>query len=196
VRYLMLLTALCLHPQVSVAQETAPEEKPKPEAPAKKQNRIEDVQADEMNITSKEKATGVKLRGKVQILGTEFRMRCAYAEAEQNQKGEFKMGFATGNVRIFLPDALLVGDRLDFDDKEKLVYLTGKDEQPKAYRDNKVIRADKIIYDMNAPKPKNGIRPINVRFSGKASVKDAKMPAEHAEVFPPAKKEVEKQVRP
>jgi lipopolysaccharide export system protein LptA len=184
----MLTIALGLLTHVSVAQEAETNEKPKPEAPAKKQNRIEDVKADEMNITSKENVTLLELRGKVQIIGTEFRMRCAYAEAEQNQKGEFKMGFATGNVRIFLPDALLVGDRLDYDDKAKLVYLTGIDEQPRAYRDSKVIRADKIIYNMNAPKPKNNKRPINVKFKGKASVKDAKMPAEHAEVFPPAKK--------
>jgi lipopolysaccharide export system protein LptA len=188
----MLMMALCFLTHVSVAQEEAHTEKPKPEAPATKQNRIEDVQADEMNVTSKENVTLLELRGKVQIIGTEFRLRCAYAEAEQNQKGEFKMGFATGNVRIFLPDALLIGDRLDYDDKEKLVYLTGKDEQPKTYRDGKVIRADKIIYNMDAPKPKNGDRPINVKFKGKASVKDAKMPAEHAEVFPPVKKKAEK----
>jgi lipopolysaccharide export system protein LptA len=188
----MLTIALSLLTHVSVAQEEVPAEKPKLEAPATKQNRIEDVQADEIEVKSKENVTRLELRGKVQIIGTEFRMRCAYAEAEQNQKGEFKMGFATGNVRIFLPDALLIGDRLDYDDKEKLVYLTGKDEQPKTYRDGKVIRADKIIYNMDAPKPKNGDRPINVKFKGKASVKDAKMPAEHAEVFPPVKKKVEK----
>ncbi|MDP7131772.1 MAG: hypothetical protein QF437_14845, partial [Planctomycetota bacterium] len=187
-RYVMLTIALSLLTHVSVAQEEVPAEKPKLEAPATKQNRIEDVQADEIEVKSKENVTLLELRGKVQIIGTEFRMRCAYAEAEQNQKGEFKMGFATGNVRIFLPDALLIGDRLDYDDKEKLVYLTGKDEQPKTYRDGKVIRADKIIYNMDAPKPKNGDRPINVKFKGKASVKDAKMPAEHAEVFPPVKK--------
>lgn len=191
-RYVMTMIALSLITHVGVSEEKESTDKPKLDAPAKKQNRIEDVQADEMNVNSKETTTVIELRGKVQILGTEFRMRCAYAEAEQNQKGEFKMGFATGNVRIFLPDALLVGDRLDFDDKEQLVYLTGKDEQPKAYRDGKIIRADEIVYDMNAPKPKDDTRPVNVKFKGRASVKDAEMPAEHAEVFPPAKKEVVK----
>ncbi len=163
------------------------EEAPAPDKDSKpkKVNRIEDIEADEMDVKQSDNKTLVELKGKVKLIGTEMQLRCAYAEGKQNEKGEFEMGYATGDVRIFLSDTTLIGDRLDYDPKTKLIILTSEKGQPQAYRGGKVIRADRIIYDMNAPKPKEGDPPINVKFRGKASVKDAEMPAEHAEIFPP-----------
>lgn len=144
------------------------------------QNRVESVNSDEISLEVKGDHTVVQLKGSVDVAATQFRLRADFAEGTQNSNGEFEMGHAKGNVRIFLPDTMLQGERLDYDEAAKKVILTSETGKPKAWKSGKVIEALRIIYDLSA---KNDSQ--RVVFDGGVSISDSPMPPEHAEVYPP-----------
>ena len=161
-----------------------------PQGKGEKKNRFEDIHADQMELKmSAEEGAGsdVALKGKVKIIATQFRLKADYAEGQQNPDGEFVMGHALGNVRIFTPDTMLHGDRLDYDAKTGKAILTSENDRPRAWKAGKIIRATRIIYDLKAAE--TGGDRERVLFEGNASVSDGPMPAEHAEEFPKLAKE-------
>ena len=162
---------------------------PAGDAPAEegKGNRVKDIRADQMEFKTKEEGKDFILKGKVKIVATQFRLKADYAEVHQNLSGELVLGQARGNVRIFTPDTMLQGDRLDYEEKTGKAILTNEKDRPRAWKAGKIIRATRIIYDLKAAE-KGGERE-RVLFEGNASVSDGPMPDEHAEEFPKLAKE-------
>jgi len=155
-------------------------------------NRIENINSDEIRMEVKDdQTTDVRLKGSVDIAATQFRLRADFAEGTQNSNGEFVVGYAKGNVRIFLPDTMLRGERLDYDKETKKAILTCETGKPKAWKSGKVIEAPRIIYDLSAKESSDDSR--RVIIDGGVSVSDSPMPPEHAEVYPPKADEPSKE---
>jgi lipopolysaccharide assembly outer membrane protein LptD (OstA) len=156
----------------------------------KQQNRIETVHSEEATVDVEHDEIITRLKGKVELVATQYRVRADYVEGRRDKSGEFKAGFAEGNVRVFLSDTMLKGDRLDYDREGRKAILTCKEGKPKAWKAGKVAEAIRIIYDLTAKDDEDRKRVV---FEGDFLASDGAMPKEHAEVFPPKAPEPEKE---
>ena len=183
-RFLIVFCTFLAVTGLSTAEPVEKEEK-KP----KKENRLEDIKSDQMKFSIDEKTgrTVIILEGRLRIVATQFRLRADYGEGHQNKEGKFVLAFSKGNVRIFIEGTMLQSDRLDYDYGLQMLYLTPSEDRPnpRAYREGRIISAQKILYDLKAKDESK-----KIIFKGDARMKEGSMPAEYYEEFP--KKEVEK----
>ncbi|MBI2191883.1 MAG: SUMF1/EgtB/PvdO family nonheme iron enzyme [Planctomycetes bacterium] len=181
-----LLLALAPASRSAIPESPPPAGPEKPEAgPAApgeppRGSPVQNIRANQIQIKQENNKTIVVLQDNIYVLAIRYRIRADYAEGHQNPDGQFIMGFARGNVRIFLEDAMLKGDRLDYDINEEKIYLTAEAGRPdpQAYREGKVVSSRQIVYDLRAKDN------LNVEFRGDAHLLEAPMPDEYFTEFP------------